>query len=303
LSFTDLVDKFEFTNVNLIDANLSNSNLEEANFYNCNLEGVEMKSCNLKGADFSLSRLINADFNYSKLSGANLYSAEASGIILNHADLQGANMEMGNFTFGSFKSCKLDGANLFLAELKAARMEFCSMVASNLSSCILISTNLRKADLNYSIWSDATTVIGIILGDKEKFVIINNNLVFEPEDLLEEGHIISKKEMDEWIDEEREVINLGPRYNIYHRDMIKGFKLHEEKGKGHENSFEIINSPDKIFSEKLNEIASKDVHIAASIINYYVDGFSFSSDFDDVQNELQETFRVKFPDHYQVSEV
>ena len=90
--FADLSDedlqKGNFRNCNLVEANLQAANLSYSDFTDADLRGANLLEANLKGAI-----LTNANFEETDLMWANLNGADLQGTRLDGAYLQGANLE------------------------------------------------------------------------------------------------------------------------------------------------------------------------------------------------------------------
>lgn len=91
----------DFSNTNLINADLSYMNLRESNFQNADL-------CQ---ANLSWSYLYYACFNNAKLIGANLYQARLDDAELFKTDLRKANLETTHFEHTKLNGIKLSAIN------------------------------------------------------------------------------------------------------------------------------------------------------------------------------------------------
>ncbi|GAB2514327.1 pentapeptide repeat-containing protein [Spirosoma aerophilum] len=79
---TDLA-KFDFSGLDLTDADLSFSNLGKANFRGAILRKANLSFANLNGADFTDADLYEANFNFSSLENVNLSGANVEGASFN----------------------------------------------------------------------------------------------------------------------------------------------------------------------------------------------------------------------------
>lgn len=184
---TEIVFYFaDFTNTNLIDANLSGGQFYHAVFHSADLTGADLRGANLSHADLSGANFQGADlsgdktnlwkvtcnrtkFNGANLSKANLHEAFISqgaslsgqdtnlsyanlsesylcGANFNAANLMGANLQKANLS-DDFGSVDLMGANLSEADLYQANLTGANLTGANLFKAYLGQANLRKADL------------------------------------------------------------------------------------------------------------------------------------------------------------
>lgn len=77
--------KFDFSGLDLTEANLSFSNLENANFRGAILRNADLSFSNLNGADFTDADLYEANFNFCGLQNVNLDGANVEGATFNFA--------------------------------------------------------------------------------------------------------------------------------------------------------------------------------------------------------------------------
>ena len=95
----------DFSNTNLIQANLSHAVLNGANFH----------EANLGRADLTDAKLIAAHF-----CRTDLYETNFTGAILNRANLQGTQMAMTNFTGAHLLDCKIYGMSAWDLKMKGS---------------------------------------------------------------------------------------------------------------------------------------------------------------------------------------
>lgn len=79
---TDLAN-FNFSGLDLTQADLSHSNLGRANFQGAILRGADLSFSNLTGADFTNADLYEANLNFSAMDGVNLTGANVEGATFN----------------------------------------------------------------------------------------------------------------------------------------------------------------------------------------------------------------------------
>ena len=77
---------FNFSGMDLRDANLSWSNLADAKFDDANLRGARIRGSNLSRASFRDADLTNVDFSFSNLTDADLTDARLDGVNLSFSN-------------------------------------------------------------------------------------------------------------------------------------------------------------------------------------------------------------------------
>ena len=96
----------------------SNTNLIEANLSHANLNGVNFHEANLGRADLSHAKLIGAHF-----CRTDLYETNLSHAILHRANLQGTQMAMTDLTGAELKECKIYGLSAWDLKMDGAVQE------------------------------------------------------------------------------------------------------------------------------------------------------------------------------------
>lgn len=86
---------FDFSGMDLTEANLSFSNLSEANFDGANLSKARIRASNLTRASFRNANLTNADFSYTNLEDTDLTGARLDGINLSFSN-KGTSFQWGD---------------------------------------------------------------------------------------------------------------------------------------------------------------------------------------------------------------
>lgn len=195
--------KCDFSNANLIHANLEDSNFttcirgyvtpisqvsfESAELMSANLSdskfyGVSFKSANLSHADLSDTKLFLSDFSYANLTGANLSDAESNpdamhgwGSNFSNANFTGANLEdaklYGNFQGANFAHANLDEATIStsqdaLSKQVKSPVEYWQGVNfsySDISKTKFMVNNGGKVDLNGAIFCHTKLPSGKII--------------------------------------------------------------------------------------------------------------------------------------------
>ncbi|BAY29469.1 pentapeptide repeat-containing protein [Nostoc carneum NIES-2107] len=129
---------FDFTGVDLAEANLSGVKLSGINLSKANLSVA-----NLSGANLSQANLSNATLNVARLSGVNLTRA-----ILNKANLNVANLIRANLNHAQLKAASLVRAELIRADLSSADLSGANLKSADLREATLRQATLRGADLS-----------------------------------------------------------------------------------------------------------------------------------------------------------
>ena len=118
-----LLNKLDFTAVNL---------------YRANLIGAELRRTDLTGA-----RLAYANLNLVTAGEVKLVRAELTGAVMSGADLVGADLREADLSLADFSSAKLQHANLSRTNLARANLE-----GADLTGAITLETNLQAAHIN-----------------------------------------------------------------------------------------------------------------------------------------------------------
>jgi len=98
LSEEDL-EKGNFENTVLVEANFQGSNLHKSNFCNSDLRGVNFHDAKLTQAQFQNSSLEEADLMWADLKGANFKNVCLAGAYLQGADLRETNVTRDQIQF------------------------------------------------------------------------------------------------------------------------------------------------------------------------------------------------------------
>ena len=113
----------------LYEAPLNKSDLSMANFSNANLIGAQLRNATLVGVNFHEANLLGANLRAAVLTGANfcrtdLYKTDLSKADLTRANLQGTQLAMTNFRGAHLIGCKVYGMSAWDLKLdKATRQE------------------------------------------------------------------------------------------------------------------------------------------------------------------------------------
>ncbi|MBD0344057.1 MAG: pentapeptide repeat-containing protein [Coleofasciculus sp. Co-bin14] len=134
----------------LLNFRMANRNTETVNFSDANLINADLSGTDLNGADLSGTELCGAN-----LSNADLSGAEFCGADLTNANLSGANLSRANLNGADLINANLSGANLSDANLRYANLSGANLRYTNLSGADLRYANLSGADLNCTLLSDA----------------------------------------------------------------------------------------------------------------------------------------------------
>lgn len=110
----------DFSDTDLVGANLSSAQFEDANFYSTNLAGANLDGTFLYGADLSNANLVGANLINVNLEYGKLVRADLSSASLSFADLNGAALVNANLYGAFLRRANLDGAILDNANLTHA---------------------------------------------------------------------------------------------------------------------------------------------------------------------------------------
>lgn len=173
-SFSKIVLRTSFSNVDLKGAdlrrvNLTGADLRGANFREANLEGAKLSGADLKDADLWGANLKKANLAGAKLNRADLGWAELNEVDLKKAILNGVNMtsarlkksdltdvelKWANCRGAFFNKANLSGVNLYGTTLEKANLN-----AANLSTAKLLYSNLSEASLEGANMSEVNLII------------------------------------------------------------------------------------------------------------------------------------------------
>jgi uncharacterized protein YjbI with pentapeptide repeats len=135
----------DFTQVILLEANLSGANLHQANLTEANLSVANLSGSNLSGA-----KLNRAKLNVTKLSGANLHKANLTEANLNVANLTLADLSEAEMSQASLIRAEMARADLSGANLSRANLSGADLRDAKLRNAILTDVNLSRADLKWT---------------------------------------------------------------------------------------------------------------------------------------------------------
>lgn len=153
---------FDFSEADLIgaelsDINLSGANLSGANLYRANLSGANLNQANLSraylteanftGACLTRAYLTGANLSEADLTGADLSGANFSGVYLSRTKLIGLDLSGLDFTRAYLMGTYLTGANLSDADLSGADIIGADLSGTNLSDADLSGANLSDTNL------------------------------------------------------------------------------------------------------------------------------------------------------------
>ena len=145
-----ILDEYKVMNLqkrNFDFADFSQSDLIKADLRNATLHGailnkIDLREANIEGAHLEGTELKNAKLQKAILKGANFKEAKLTGAKLNGANLEGAELIRVIFKDANLEDANLEGANLQRAELTGANLERAQLTRANLNN-----SDLRKADL------------------------------------------------------------------------------------------------------------------------------------------------------------
>ena len=109
-----LLDRLDFSNSRMVQANLRKAVLRDTWLNNVNLQEAQLQEADLRRATF-----IGSDLREANLDGANLGDADAS-----RADFSDACLVNATLVNASLRHCNLDGADFRGADLTNADLEF-----------------------------------------------------------------------------------------------------------------------------------------------------------------------------------
>lgn len=106
-----LLDRLDFSNSKMVQANLRKAVLRDTCLNNVNLQEAQLQEADLRRATFIASDLREANLSNASLVNANFRKAR-----LNGADLRGSNLAGADLDWADLQGAKLDGATGYTAE-------------------------------------------------------------------------------------------------------------------------------------------------------------------------------------------
>ena len=156
LDNSNLLNRIDLSNINLVDADLSNTSLKGKD-----LSGTNLSFVDLSGHDLTDTNLTAVNLSHAKISNTSLKGKDLSDTILTGADL----------TDTILTGADLSGANLSYVDLSEH-----DLTDTNLSDTFLLRTNLSGIDLRSIPLTDAdfryADLSGTSLSDS---LLVNNN--------------------------------------------------------------------------------------------------------------------------------
>ena len=137
------VNRREFSDMELPNADFSGRDLTGARFVKSNLIQPKFSQAHLSNAEFS-----EANFRHGSFVGADLRASRFTGIRAYKVDFSGANLTGANFAKTNLQDGRFDGAQLSNADFSGATLEHASFVKTKLSSTKFVGTKLYGADFS-----------------------------------------------------------------------------------------------------------------------------------------------------------
>jgi len=183
------LQKADFTNANLEDANLDEVDAAAAQFQYANLRSARLigirashanfQHANLAGAKLSLAELAHVQFACADLSGASFVKADLSATDLTearfaNADLFGANLVGAVLVDTDFTNAKLDEAYLTQADLRRALLQGANfygafMTHAQMEDIVIQDARFRGAHLQYAHLTGSTLPTADLRGARLAF--------------------------------------------------------------------------------------------------------------------------------------
>ncbi len=178
LSNADFSEAF-LADANLWQANLRRAFLREANLGNANLSEATLSGAILGRAYLSEANLRNADLKEAYLGNANLSEANLSEANLSRANLSGADLWQANFRNTDLTRADLIGADLTRADLSYANLSYADLAWSNISEANCREANLTGCNIYaISAWNvhlqETIQTDLIITRDDEAIITVDN---------------------------------------------------------------------------------------------------------------------------------
>ncbi|MBD2197484.1 MULTISPECIES: pentapeptide repeat-containing protein [Calothrix] len=146
MTVEDLLRKYTAGVYDFSGIDLSEANLSRVKLVGVNLTQANMSVINLSGANLSKANLTNAILNVARLSGANLAQA-----ILNQASLNVANLIRADLNQAQLREASLIRAEMIRANLSGADLSAANLTSADLREATLRQANFRKANLSGAI--------------------------------------------------------------------------------------------------------------------------------------------------------
>ena len=155
LSNSNLLDRIDLSNINLVYADLSNANLKGKNLAGIDLRGVDLSEHDLTGTNLIGATLSDAKFSSTNLKGKNLSGAILRGVDLSEHDLTGANLSdafLGRADLSEIdlRTVTLTNADFTYANLSGSKLSDSLLANNNLDYAILNNINFAGKDLSES---------------------------------------------------------------------------------------------------------------------------------------------------------
>ncbi|MDJ1503509.1 pentapeptide repeat-containing protein [Xanthocytophaga agilis] len=158
-----------FSEIKIIDQDLSGITLLEANLSNAYFEGCDLRGCDLRGArltntSFVDTNLIGSLFRYSNLESADLVRAELTGADLKQVFANGCNLSRTSLIGADLSEASLYRSTLRGANLTRANLRYTLLDEANLTKCILRKADLSSVNLSRSTLKQADLREAILFG-------------------------------------------------------------------------------------------------------------------------------------------
>ncbi len=145
-----------FTNIDLVDANLSDLRLgceasdlaECASFQDADLRGADLTSVDLRNADMFAADLTGVHMRFASAEGAWFGSANLTKADLSEVFMSGARFNSAILREARLREASLAGARFYLADLTQADFRGANLIGAVLSGANLTGADLRAADLS-----------------------------------------------------------------------------------------------------------------------------------------------------------
>jgi len=129
-------------------ANLSRSNFSQGNLLGADMEGANLKFSILTEALLERVNLTGVDLTHADLQRARLVGAILSKAVLKNTNLTGSYPVMANFTQANLEGACFDDSKLFSSDFERATLAQATFVDADARSTNFCDANLERVDLN-----------------------------------------------------------------------------------------------------------------------------------------------------------
>lgn len=141
--------RLNFSNANLVEANLNQVDLRNINLSNSNLSGACLKGADLRNTNLSNTNLYNANLEEADLRNANLINTNMMNADLRKSDMMNANLTNVDLRKSDLLYANLTNANLKYADLSKADMRNSILSGVILKNAYLVGTLLDETQVDF----------------------------------------------------------------------------------------------------------------------------------------------------------